>query len=208
MKASELLQRAAKGALDELDRRRYDLNHRFSEQLLSHLLVHEALVSTPSISDRLWLEYRPWPGEGEQRIDIWTDGDGSEPTFAVELKVADPTPEAKVEDTTIRGEVVSDCLKLATAIRGSGLDEAYVVLCGRSICEGTDTALSRLLMASAGHEMIATPEELIPTPAEQKACGLADWMQDPDVPRTLKLRLQYRGAKSESSCWLVQVWPA
>ena len=93
-KLDTVLKNAASSAWRAMEERDYSPERRYSERLVSHLFVHELLLQRPELASSVWMEYRPWPDEGDERIDLWINHASTEGSIAVELKVGDPTPEA------------------------------------------------------------------------------------------------------------------
>ena len=87
----------ARVVLRQLESRTFDAHRRHIESLVTHLFCHELLSRSPELRRRLWTDFRPWPEESSESIDIWIDGDDSTEAVAVEIDVGDPASEEESE---------------------------------------------------------------------------------------------------------------
>jgi hypothetical protein len=186
--------------------RKYSPEARYSERLVSHLFAHHLLRQNPHLESEMWMEYRPWPREADERVDVWLRDSESGTHVAIELKVGDPTEEASGDRYQVRGEVVADFLKLGSALRWSQLDRAFVLLLGGRKYLTGDTPLCDLASGPIGTCVERSVAEFIPLRSERTWASLDDWLKpSAEAPSTLGIRLAHREENSETGCWLWEV---
>ena len=197
---------AASNAWQTMATRDYTEKARYSERLASHLFAHHLLKLRPELEARMWMEYRPWPEEADERIDVWVSNPDLGSDLAIELKVADPTDQASGDRYQVRGEVVADFLKLGSALRWSRLGRAFVMLLGGRHYLTGDTLLCKLASGSIGACVDASISDLIPMRSERYWASLEDWLTpEAEAPSELRIRLVHREQDETTGCWLWEV---
>ena len=125
-----LLTDVARKVVEAVDQRKFDANRPFNENLFSLLCCHELLVQRPELQSRLWMGYQPWPEESDECIGCWIAGDEQQRPQAIEIHVDDPADDSVFEVRGVWDQIISDVLRLATAIQHCGLGSGYILLFG------------------------------------------------------------------------------
>ena len=185
---SEIAQRVARS----IDNRKWDQHRVFNEALVNHSFVHQLINLAPECESRLWIGFRPWPDESTESIGYWIDADSDQSSMAIEIHIDDPRDNSPRESAAVWGKIISDVMRLATAIAHCQLGNGFVVLFGELRHDENDQRISQFPMATIGEtrlietrklssdtvmdeaffEEIMHPHELVPVQVElQLAAG-------------------------------------
>ncbi len=199
---NQALAAAARRVIETVSRRTYDTHRIFGEQLLSHLFCHELLTQNPEFKSRVWLDYRPWPEESGESIAYWIEGLEDQPPLAIEVHVDDPADKSLLESSEVWGNVVSDVLKIATAIGHRQLGRGYELLFGELKYDPRDKRVGQFPLTDVGEVRRVEADALLSHTVMDE--GVFEELRHPReaTPHAIDLQLLACETSHAIGCWL------
>jgi hypothetical protein len=154
----EILQKAALGVVQSAKDRKFDQNRVFNESLFSMLFCGQLVALNPGLQARIWRDYRPWPQESDDSIGIWVERE--EGPIAIEVHADDPQDQSTFESARVWDQIISDVLRMATAIQHCGLTAGYVLLVGELRLDPNDERVAHLPSSDPGTSSEVETESL------------------------------------------------
>jgi hypothetical protein len=146
--------------------------------------------------------YRPWPEESRESIGYWIEGDNDQPAFAIEVHVDDPADDSPFESSAVWGKVISDVLKLATAIGYRDLGRGYELLFGELKHDTDDKRLDQFPLTHVGQVLSIESDALLSHRVMDE--GVFEELMHPRelTPDSIELQLLARETGHRIGCWL------